>query len=436
MKRGNQGARPARVAMTDKWVRAELRKLHSGTPRLQFHYDAVVPGLNLLRTPTANLWGMTKRWPGKGKSSSWRSLGTVYAGEVRPGEQPLSSGALTLAEARAKARRWLDLLERGVDPAAEAKRQRREVERRITFAALRDEYIKRHWRNEKAALRKADEAERLLRKEFAEWDDRPADDITGDDVDAVITGIIDRGSVGQARNVFGYLRAMYTWAIGNRRYGIKTSPCDELSPKALFGEKSARDRWLRDDELRAVWHASQTIGLAEPIIKLLILTACRLNEIARLRWTEIGEREIIVPASRMKGKTDFLIPITPVIGAILDAVPRNGGEYVFSTGGGRVPMTIGSKLKTKLDDELPGMPAWTWHDLRRTARTNFSKLSIAEEVREALLAHVKKGIKKNYNLHDYAQEKRDALMKWENALLNIVEAPSTDNVVLLISASA
>jgi len=175
---------------------------------------------------------MTKRWPdGKtqGKGPAWRSLGAVYAGEARPGEDPVAGGALTLAEARAKARHWLDMLARGVDPSAEQKRLRQEVVRRITFAKLREEHIARHWRA--SGLRKADEAERLLKKEFASWDDRPAADITADDVDSIITGIVDRGALGQARNVFGYLRGMYAWAMANRHMASGHRPAMASSPR-------------------------------------------------------------------------------------------------------------------------------------------------------------------------------------------------------------
>jgi hypothetical protein len=192
--------------------------------------------------------------------------------------EPVADGSLTIAEARGKARRWLDMLSRGVDPTAYAKRTKAENRQRITFAALRDEHIARHWRAR--GLRKAGEAERLLKKEFAAWNDRAAADITADDIDAVITAITDRGSVGQARNVFGYLRGMYGWGMANRRYGIRTTPYDGFEPAKMFGEKPTRDRWLRDDELRAVWHASPVLGIAAPVVRLLIVTACRLNEIA------------------------------------------------------------------------------------------------------------------------------------------------------------
>jgi integrase len=429
--------RAAKVELTDRFLRSLKNKTHPAEPPLVFIYDGVCPGLNVLWTTTGHLsFGMTKRWPGK-VSPTWRALGAVYLppkepkkASPAPAGDEITGGALTLAEARAKARRWLERLDRGIDPVHEAKQQRREAVQRITFAALREEHIKRHWRAGK--LRKADEAERLLKKEFAAWDARPAADITGDDVDEVITAIVDRGAVGQARNVFAYLRGLYSWALGNRRYRIRTSPCDGFSPTKMFGEKPTGTRWLKDDELRAVWAAAPVLGHAAPVLKLLIVTACRLNEIAGLRREEIGEEEIVIPAARMKPKVDFLVPITPGIRKIVDALPKQDGPCVFSTTDGRVPMTIGSKLKNKLDEAvrkgrrdagLPDIAPWTWHDLRRTARTNFSKLSISEEVREALLAHIKKGITKNYDLHDYAQEKRDALMKWEAALARILIPP-------------
>ena len=55
------------------------------------------------------------------------------------------------------------------------------------------------------------------------------------------------------------------------------------------------------------------------------------------------------------------------------------------------------------------LPDWTNHDIRRTVRTKLSALRIPEEVREAVLAHARPGIKGHYDHHQYLDEKRDAL---------------------------
>lgn len=73
---------------------------------------------------------------------------------------------------------------------------------------------------------------------------------------------------------------------------------------------------------------------------------------------------------------------------------------------------------------------WTNHDIRRTVRTNMSALRVPEEVREAVLAHVRPGIKSTYDLYDYFPEKCDALEKWA-ARLREIASPAPSNVVRL-----
>lgn len=60
------------------------------------------------------------------------------------------------------------------------------------------------------------------------------------------------------------------------------------------------------------------------------------------------------------------------------------------------------------------------HDLRRTARTIMARLGVPEEHAEAVLNHKKQGIVKVYNLHQYADEKKAALLLWEKELLRII----------------
>src|SRR5262249_2426843 len=72
------------------------------------------------------------------------------------------------------------------------------------------------------------------------------------------------------------------------------------------------------------------------------------------------------------------------------------------------------------------------HDLRRVVRSGLSRLKIAEEIREAVLAHARPGIKGVYDQHDYLDEKRDALIQWNARLRSIAEPTRVaSNVVAL-----
>jgi integrase len=69
---------------------------------------------------------------------------------------------------------------------------------------------------------------------------------------------------------------------------------------------------------------------------------------------------------------------------------------------------------------MVNLPHWTLHDLRRTVRTNLSRLGVIQEVAEAVVAHRKQGVVKVYNRYDYLTETRAALEAWSTRLLEIV----------------
>ncbi len=181
---------------------------------------------------------------------------------------------------------------------------------------------------------------------------------------------------------------------------------------------------LTDAEIAAFWRACDEVG--EPwhaIFKLLLLSGCRLNEIARLEWSEVGDDAITLPGSRTKNGKPHIVPLSGLARSILDRVPRIAGcMYVFSTNGRRPP-SGSSRAKLKLDDHMQPTSPWRLHDLRRTAVTGMAEIGILPHVVEAVVNHVsgsKGGIAGVYNRHNYPAEKRDALERWALHVAGIV----------------
>ena len=147
----------------------------------------------------------------------------------------------------------------------------------------------------------------------------------------------------------------------------------------------------------------------------------------------------------MKGRElkarSHAVPLTREMLAILEGVPTfKRGDFLFSTTFGERPAWMSDKIKKRLDARMlrtlravarkqgagfatVTLEPWTNHDLRRVVRSGLSRLRIAEEVREAVLAHVRPGIKGTYDVHDYFDEKREALELWAARLRSIVEPP-------------
>ena len=350
---------------------------------------------------------------------------------------------LGLAEARAKAREWRELIGRGIDPAQEEERERAAELRkqRVTFAAIAEDFIAEKLPSES----KGREVERDLRRVFIPiWAKRPAVDITPLEVRAVIKGVKAEGKTYQAHNLLGYVRRLYNWAIAQHCYGIENSPCDRLDPESIIGDRPARKRILNDAELRAAWQATDKLTYPYgPLLKLLMLTGARRSEVSEAAWSEFDLTKKLwsIPAERMKADGAHIVPLSDDAIAVLASLPRfNSGDYLFSTTFGRKPVNSHDKAKRKLDGEmaksLGDFPDFVIHDIRRTVRTGLSAVTnISDLVRELVIGHTKPGLHKVYDQYAYLDEKRFALDAWAARLRSIIEPPPA-NVVKLAHARA
>ena len=93
------------------------------------------------------------------------------------------------------------------------------------------------------------------------------------------------GAVAMASRTLAYGRACYTW--GQRRGKLEANPFLGLpiAPQAI----PARERVLTDAEIGAVWRAA--LSLVEPwgpLLRLLMLTLARREEVAGMRWSELA----------------------------------------------------------------------------------------------------------------------------------------------------
>ena len=334
----------ARIALTDKFIGSRKRVPPAG--RRVEYLDALVPGLALRVSEHGHRsFVLIARYPSHSMNPTRRALGR--------------HGELTLEEAREKARAWLALIRRGVDPKIEAAKEQAANQRAqaMSFAHVADEFLTRH----ADKLAKAAEARRIIKSEFVRrWGARPVTDIMPEEVASAVRAIAKRAPA-QAHNSLGYLRRMYSWAIGTHEFGITSSPVERLKPADLIGKRVIRERVLTDDELRAVWNAAEQDGYPfGAIVKMLILTGQRLNEIAATKWSEIdlANAMISIPATRMKGNRAHEVPLAPDALALVKDLPRFGrGDFGFTSTSGDKAFAGFGKAKRRLD-ELSGVTDW------------------------------------------------------------------------------
>jgi integrase len=418
--------------LTDRFLKS-LKPAPAG--KRPIYFDAVVPGLGARVTDKGTVtFVLVARYPGSSNPTP-RQIGKY--------------GAVALEDARKQARAWHEMLGTGKDPKHAVERERLEHQRKQknSFAQVAEDFIRREVTNR----RRGADMERELRREFvARWGGRPVTEIEQHDVLTVLDEVVERGSPSQARALFGHVRRLYNWALGQGRYGLSSSPCDRLRLKDLVGQRNLRSRVLHDDELRLLWRASGRLNYPfGHIYRLLLLSGLRRNEVAEAQWREfdLDKKLWSIPAERMKGRSTHVVPLTDEMLVLLSSLPRlEEGDHVFSTTLGLRPVSGFSKAKRRLDKrmrsgwealgrirgrDLGPIPPWVIHDIRRTVRTHLSALPVTDLVRELILAHARPGIHKVYDQYAYLDERRRCLELWAQRLTSIVLVPVNSNVVAL-----
>lgn len=330
----------------------------------------------------------------------------------------------TPTTAREEALRLSRLIGQGVDPVEVEKQRRREA---VDLAF--DNYADRFERSCVGRGWKLLVARSLRIHSMPVLKSKPLPKITRADIVAVFDRMPDT-QVANRRNVFAVLRRLFRWAVS--RGDIDRSPMEGMeTPPAV----KARDRWLSDEELAQVWkHTPNTHPCFGPIVRLLIVTGQRREEVSSLAWEELdqAERMWILPGDRAKNGEPNRVPLNSLAVSVLESVagkpnwPRRGKVFATSTGGG---FTGYHKGKEKLDwliaeDGGEAMQPWRLHDLRRTLATGFQRLGVRFEVTEAVLNHVggsRAGVAGIYQRHDWKAEKREAIDLWNDHVAAALE---------------
>jgi integrase len=337
--------------------------------------------------------------------------------------------AKKLGEARQAARDKLDLVERGKDPRTEASRLRaQEAQRRAeTFAKVADQYHTGHL----AKLTSGEELwQRVQDDLLPAWRDLPIRDIRRGAVMTLLDSIErDKGVYARNRRL-ALIRHMFNYALD--RELVDANPAARIP----MLEEAKRQRILTDAELVEVWNASDLLDDAfRRFTRELILLGQRRNEVAGMAWPEIEEAkaEWLIAAERMKHRSPHLVPLPASALLLIGSRPQdNPATYVFSTGRrGDAPISGFNKLKLQLDKhilaarrktdpEAKPMAAWRLHDLRRTFRSGLSRLRIPPHIAERVIAHLPPGIERTYDVHEYVDEKRNAIEAWASYVDQLV----------------
>ena len=311
-----------------------------------------------------------------------------------------------------------------------------------TVSTLLDEFMTRYVRNKERPLRSADAIEsafnRLVKPRIGKIG---VYELRRSHIAEMLDWIEDRAGPVMADRTRAFVRKAFSWYAERDDQFNLTAAFVSVEPRANPKQR-ARARVLSDEEIRTVWGELSGTGTFGALIKILLLTAQRRNEVAHMRYSEIAADGIwTIPAGRYKTKRPNHVPLPKKALAIIDAQAKpDECDFVFASSV-KTQFTDFARNKARLDRamfaamdkrakkgaKVEPIPNWTLHDLRRTAKTLMVRAGVRPDISERVLGHVIAGVEGTYDRHSYADEKRDALEKLAAMIERILE-PLPSNV--------
>jgi len=395
-----------RRVLTDQFVRS-VKAAPKG--KRSSYPDAVVPGLVLRVTDKGSkTFAVWKRLAGK-PSPSALALGSF------PG--------MSLADAREKARTWLELIAAGYDPRLQDRRLQAEQDAEDRRETIWSDLIEDYDRYHLSHLKQGANVKRALEyNTLPEWRDKKVRSVTRLDIVHQIEKIKNRGAKVQAHRLLSIIKSMLNWAIERGHYDLEFNAAATIRSHRLLGATKPRSRVLNDNEIKAFWAVTPDLDAPYgPLLRFVLMTGARRTEAAEAQWSEINfeEKTWTIPAHRYKSGTAHIVPLSAPAIALLEERPRTEKQsYIFATSRGYPAgaqfgaVMIDLREKTKAD--------FTVHDLRRTFRTRLAQLRVPDHIAELAIGHARQGLQRVYDQHQYAIELREAFEAWGAELERLV----------------
>jgi integrase len=286
-------------------------------------------------------------------------------------------------------------------------------------------------------FRRPREIEAALTQMCAAWRDETASSIRKGHAKQLINQWKLRDKMTAARRMRTYIGMVFNWGIGEDLFEdgnrLEVNPASGIRD---LGRERRRTDYLRDEELAAFWRACKArsggYAVTSAALQLLLVLIQRPGEVYQMRWEEIRGEWWQIPGGktgRTKNELEHRVFLPPLAQEILSRLSSTtgGGRFVFPsprlTDGSPVTVTGMSSIYNDIC-RAAGITCepkpWGPHGLRRTGSTKLSELGFSDEIVDAVTNHVKRGVRRNYNLNAYLPEKQRAMLAWESYLRTLI----------------
>jgi len=257
---------------------------------------------------------------------------------------------------------------------------------------------------------------------------KPVKDITTEDVRVIIWRKKEQGFDAAAGQIRGLLKRMFDYALTCGL--VQANPILALPMRHVY-RGVARDRALTPDEIRLFLRAMQTSNIRRQFkiaFQLILMTLVRKSELMLAQWKDVhlDEGEWHIPVENSKtGKPHIVYLSTQARMLFKELKPLASSSIWVLPGRGTLAKPFANNALNQAQKvSLQGqeIPAFTIHDLRRTASTLLHEQGWPSDVVEKALNHTIGGVRGVYNRAEYAEQRKKMLQAWADYIDGLAPA--------------
>lgn len=255
---------------------------------------------------------------------------------------------------------------------------------------------------------------------------KPMREITTEDVRAVIWRKKDHGFDAAAGQIRGMLKRLMDYAV---TCGVlPANPVLALPMRHVHKAKS-RERTLSPQEIGKFLTEAYRSNIRRQFkvgLHIILLTMVRKSELLLARWEDVhlDAAEWHIPAENSKtGKPHIVYLARQAVELFRELHALASGSELVMPGRGTLTKPFAhNAINTALKKALQGqdIPAFTIHDLRRTASTLLHENGWNSDVVEKALNHNMGGVRGVYNRAEYADQRREMLQFWADFVESLI----------------
>ncbi len=341
---------------------------------------------------------------------------------------------ISLKVARELREQYKSMIAQGIDPNQEKKQKKEETKRteekkENTFFKISQEWHKNY--ATEVSENYHYKLERALENYIYPFiKNKAIEDITRLDIIEILQDLKNKGIIDTANRVYMLLNKIYKYAV-TLEY-VPHNIIADIEQKNILGkiEKKHYPTFTKDEDIKGLllsideYEGDYSTKMA---LKILPYIFVRSYNIRHAKWSEINfdTKEWIIPASKMKTKKEFILPLPKNVIELLYEVNKITGqeEYIFPSYRQRNRPMSDNTLLSAIRRMGYTKEEFVPHSFRAMFSTiayeNMEEHGYSSEVIESLLAHVEKNkVKEAYNRASYKKSMRGLIEWYANYLKN------------------